>query len=589
MADPDHPVARFPQSLMGYDKRQVDAWIAEQERMIGDLEKEASRLRNALGDQAVQPVPEYQRVGEEIASLLGDADRVATEMRERAAADADRWRADAESDAAATRAEAAADAEALRGDAWAAAQAMVDDTTAATSEELADAQDRIRALRAEAERESHRLTAGARRESDEQIRVAKMEAERLVKDAEVERDQIVEAARRTADQAQERARALEVRRDELLKELESVRGTVQRLESEIDEKRQQLEPESEPEDDDGPAVPEWGDGIRVIPPSDVESAAPVEDELGEPVDALAMVEEVRRMHDPEPGKGHVRVVDPEGGSPEPEPEPEPMPEPSVVDEVQEPEAAEQEADPPVDELTALFSALRGDEPQQEAGSDSATEPEAEGAPDPDPEPDPAPEPATAGAEHDHATLLQERTTALLPIVNGALRGVKRELADAQNRALEALRLEGEWTPSQSRLTEQFAERLDEVRASAYAIGWAAGGGSGDPQGTPEVTSAFAGDLAGSLLRAVGKGSDTAAKSTELSRTFRSWRSDAAERHLRAEAIQAHAEGFVAATSAAGGAASLLVADRGCSQCQAAAGPLDGGVPPLHAECSCVVA
>ncbi|NND85414.1 MAG: hypothetical protein HKN46_09725, partial [Acidimicrobiia bacterium] len=533
--------------------------------------------------------------GEEISSLLAEADRVATEMRERAAADADRWRTDAEADAAATRAEAASDAEALRGDAWAAAQSMIDDTAAATSEDLADAQDRARAIRAEAEREAHRLTAGSRRESDEQIRVAKMEAERLVKEAEAEREIIIEAARRTAEQAQERARALEVRRDELLGELESVRGTVQRLESEIDEKRQQLEPEPEPEESE--PVAQWGDGIRVIPPPDVDEAAPVSDDLGEPVDALAMVEEVRRIHDLEPGKGHVRVVPAEEDDAAAESEAlldeaedQPDPEDAPVPEVEEEPTVEADVDEPVpsggDELSELFSALRGDEPSSESESESEPDPDPE--PEPEPEPQPTPKPAADEAP-DHAPLLTARTTALLSVVNGALRGIKRELADAQNRALEALRVEGEWTPSQSLLSEQFAERLDEVRTASYAIGWAAGGGEGDPDGTPEDVSAFAGDLAGSLHRAVGKGADTAAKSTELSRTFRSWRTDSAERHLRAEAIRAHAEGVAAAIRSVGGTPRLVAAERGCSQCRAAAGPLDGGVPPLHADCNCVVA
>lgn len=596
MADPDHPVARFSSSLMGYDRGQVDGWVAEQERMIADLEKEVTRLRKAVGDNAVQPVPEYERVGAEIAGLLAEADRVATEMRERAAADAERWRADADRDAAAIRADAAADAEALRGDAWASAQSLVEDTTAATTEELADAHDRARAVRAEAEREAHRLVAGARRESDEQIRVAKMEAERLVADAETERDRIIEAARRTAEQAQERARALEVRRDELLGELESVRGTVQRLESEIDEKRQQLEPEpeSEPEPE---ATTEWGDGIRVIPPSEVVEDPATEGDLGEPVDALAMVEEVRRIRAPEPGKGHVRVVEPEEDTPvaeEPAPDeaeaaaPEEAPEDSPAA-TEEPAAEPADEPAPAadgDELAALFSALRGgDEPVEEPEQPTEPEPGPEPASDAEPSP---PEPAPTSPSGAHADLLAARTSALLPIVNGALRGIKRELADAQNRALEALRLEGEWSPSQATLANQFAERLGEVRTAAYAAGWAAFGGTGDPDGTPDASSAFAGDLAGSLLRAVGKGADTAGKSTELSRTFRAWRTDAAERHLRAEATRAHSEGARAAILAAGGTPHLVASERGCSQCRSAVGPLDGGVPPLHGDCSCVV-
>ena len=302
-----------------------------------------------------------------------------------------------------------------------------------------------------------------------------------------------------------------------------------------------------------------------------------------------MVEEVRRMHEPEPGKGHVRVVEPDEEEPAVEPEPEPVEEPAAEEPaVEEPaeEAPAEEAAPEesTDELSALFSALRGDEPEPEPD------------PEPDPEPEPEPEPvdeAEAAPEPvevpDYEPLLIARTSALLSVVNGALRGVKRELADAQNRALEALRVEGEWSPSQSRLSEQFAERLDEVRTAAYAVGWSAGGGEGDPEGAPEDVSVFAGDLAGSLLRAIGKGADTAARSTELSRTIRTWRTDSAERHLRAEATRAHAEGVAAAIRSHGGTPHLVVAERGCSQCKAAAGPLDGGVPPLHAECSCVVA
>ncbi len=611
MADPDHPVARFSSSLMGYDRTQVDTWVREQERMIGDLEQEAARLRNALGDTAVQPVPEYQRVGEEIASLLAEADRVATEMRERAAADAARWRDDAEADATATRAEAAADAEALRGDAWTAAQGLLEDATAISSNTIADAQDTARGIRAEAEREAHRLVAGARRESDEQIRVAKMEAERLVSDAMAERDQIVESARQTAEQAQERARALEVRRDELLKELESVRGTVQRLESEIDEKRQMLEPEPEP--DPTPPTPDWGGGIRVILPSDDDASEVGGDDLGEPVDALAMVEEVRRIHHPEPGKGHVRVVEPEVGEADPEPAPEPEPtsdlEPADVgsdpvdvgpdpEPTEEPteevveEAVAPTADASPDELSALFSALRGKGSEDSRLDDEpgpTDEVEEETALDPDPVEEPeVPAEPVGQTLPEYEPLLAARTSALLSIVNGALRGVKRELADAQNRALEALRLEGEWAPSQARLAEQFSERLAEVRVAAYAAGWRAGGAAGEPQGEPDPVSAFAGDLAGSLLRALEKGSDTAAKSTELSRTFRAWRTDSAERHLRAEATGAHAEGMAASIRAQGLTPVLVAATRGCSQCRAAAGPVGGALPPLHSDCSCVV-
>jgi hypothetical protein len=379
-----------------------------------------------------------------------------------------------------------------------------------------------------------------------------------------------------------------------------------------------VELEPEPEPDPTPPTPEWGDGIRVILPSDDDVPDVGGEDLGEPVDALAMVEEVRRIHHPEPGKGHVRVVEPEDAeadsesTPEPEStseseptdvEPEPTdvePEPTDV----EPEPTEEPTgdvveepvtpapDPSPDELSALFSALRGDAPEDARSEDApgpSDEVEEEATPDPEPveEPNVPVEPLGA-ALPEYEPLIASRTSALLSIVNGALRGVKRELADAQNRALEALRLEGEWAPSQARLAEQFSERLAEVRVAAYAAGWRAGGAEGDPQGEPDSASVFAGDLAGSLLRALGKGSDTAAKSTELSRTFRAWRTDAAERHLRAEATRAHAEGVAASIREQGLTPMLVAAARGCSQCRAAAGPIGGTLPPLHSDCSCVV-
>ncbi len=572
LTDPD-----FAPVFRGYDRVQVDAYVKDVRARLRGLEAEVNRLTDAFSETAIHPIPEYERIGKEVGDLLGEADRVATGMRERAAAEVEEWRATALAEAKARTDRASAEAEALRGDAWSTAAELLEESQAQATELVAQAEVAARSIRAEAEREAHRLVAGARREADEQIRVAKMEAERVVAEALAEKDEIVERARKTADAAQERARALEVRRDELLGELESVRATVQRLETDIEEKRSQLEPDPEPEPVEEP--PEWGGGVRIIPARD--DAVRVE-ELGEPVETLAVVEEVKRLRTTRPGDGHVTVVGPGSEEsieekPESEGDGEPEPAPESQSEAEpEPEAVEHAG--PVDELAGLFASLRG-------GTDAPQEAAAPGEPAPRAEP----KPGSASPPEAVDDLLDHRQRVLLPITNGALRSIKRELADVQNRALEAIRLESEWTPSQTELAKQFEPLLRDARRAAFDAGWASTDVEGSPAGKPSKDrSTFAGDLTASLVRAAAKGSDPAASATEVSRAFRGWRSDSAARHLRSEATLAFNEGVAAAVRSEGGEVRLAVRPRGCVACRAEAGREPEVVPPFHPDCTCLV-
>ena len=102
--------------------------------------------------------------------------------------------------------------------------------------------------------------------------------------------------------------------------------------------------------------------------------------------------------------------------------------------------------------------------------------------------------------------------------------MKRSLVDLQNETLEALRTDDEWVPEES-LTDRFDEPF------------AAFGESVGADSAAESGSAFASDLHDAVTSAIederGRGSGSRAVASAASKVFRTWRSDEAERRLRA--------------------------------------------------------
>lgn len=566
--------ARFRVALRGYDKTEVDGAIKRLERRVQELEAERERLL-ADADQPTTAPDDLDQFGKDVAAVLAAARSAASDLVART-----------ESETADAIATATAEAERLVAEASAAADRTVAEAKSAAEQAYQAGEEDVRILRAEAEREAHRLTSSAKKESDDLLRRARMEAERLSSDAIAERDRILGEAREAADAAQARAHALEVRRDELLSELESVRATVSRLEGEIDQKRAAIEAVPEPIDVVEPPDEASYDGVRIIPAAADDDDVD-EGPVGEPVETMDVVEEVRRLHEvpPEP---EVEV----GSGPdleetaEAEVEPEPAPEVEV-----EPVAApEVEPEPePADDLGGIFAALRGT--AEEPAAVPATPDEAAGA-DHQAPPDEAELPPLHH-NGDAEAAVEERDRRLIPITNGALRGVKRELADAQNHALEGLRNDPDgWRPARTELAEHFDPSLVVVRDQARRAGieWALSVLDADvkvPGTASGDGSAMAGDLAASLERAVGRGADGAARSAEVSRVFRSWRADSAERHLRSEAAHAYHEGIRDAAAAAG-ASTRLVVLRSCPACAEAAEASELAIPPVHDGCRCVL-
>jgi DivIVA domain-containing protein len=619
----------FQTTFRGFDRAEVTEFLEKISRTIEFLDRERARISTQSTEQVDGDLQsEFQRVSSEIGELL-EAARVAAEgMRDRAAAEAAEWRRSAEEDATGLRKEAQSDAEALRGDAWSTSKQMLDQSQAEARQIHEAAERDALAVVGHSERESHRTLAAAKREAEEQLRNSKMESERLLVEARAKHDGIIETARKQADAAQERARALEVRRDELLAELETVRSRIHAMEADIEERRKPVPPEpgqpasvrlipaeSSGDADTKTAPREWSptDTIKIIPAEGKKA------ESDEPVDAALLADEVRRLRDEaamaERTSNQNEQDEVESPTSEEEPEEEPAgssdddPEvpPAEVREPGDDEPAAGSQDKPW-ALDSLFATLRS-EPAQEprAAAEYPPEPEVEEAVRAEPETqesdDPSPDPGGDDA-------LGERDRLLLPITNRVLRSVKRQLTEAQNITLEDVRVNEKWNPESIDLADRVRGDLVVLVQESFAAGHSAAGAalgadvtrakpskSDIPDHSDELSVALADALAAVAESAEEQG--PRALSASLSRVYRAWRTDEAERRLREYAMRAFHRGVLAGGVGAGATRiRWVLSGRGCTTCRAAGKAGDvaidsdfpgiDGVPPVHPGCACAI-
>ncbi len=123
MPPDDPPPVEFPVVLRGYDRDAVDAYVARVSAVIEDLQ--ASRLPQAAVRRALD------RVGEETAGILRQAEETAEQMTTRSRAQADDRLQRAESEARELRAAAEKHVRALDNDTeriWQERQRLIDDT-----------------------------------------------------------------------------------------------------------------------------------------------------------------------------------------------------------------------------------------------------------------------------------------------------------------------------------------------------------------------------------------------------------------------------------------------------------------------------
>ena len=601
MTPDDVSGARFRSSLRGYDPNEVKVFLNRVAERLGELRSERDQLARQLSEAGTRDLTsEFERVSDDIGRILLEANRAAEGLRRTASADAERWRSQATEDSEQIRRDAQQDAETMRSDAWTTASDLLKQSEqgAVRSQEAAD-HDAL-AILGEAEREAHRVLSGARREAEDSVRVAKMEADRLGVDARGRHDDLIEEARKEAEAAQERARALEVRRSELLAELESVRATIQRLEREVEE-RQEVTEDEFAEQSTVRVVPVGGemtlpdDGTQEAPTADRATAAAEDPAAGseagvrivpapprpraptpmrtQPVDATEMANEVRRLRE---------------AAEEPE-------EAGATQGAEEPEirrAASTEVD-------RLFDALRSDAGGQPAQPSPNATPNAE-----ERVVETTVTTLTAVSADDVAAALDEKERLLLPIINAALRGVKRQITEAQNTALDELRRDGDWVPATADLVSLFKSDLSGLVESAFSVGAVAGSHRTGVEAAALSTAAdptprFAGALGAAVEHALdeGRGSGQGPRqlSATVSRVYRSWRTDEAERSIGSYASGAYHEGLVASyKNGQIEAVQWGLSGRGCPECRAAR---ESGViqladefasPPAHADCGCTL-
>ncbi len=650
----------FRLTLRGFDRGEVEDYLEQVAAYVGALLQQLHQAGvtepepGATSDAAA----EYSATGDEVARILKEARAAADAMRSRAAADTAEWRQEAETETRRALTETEAAVVHARQSAWETSTEMLDEVVAQCEAMLASATESALLVRSEADRESSRLLTDAQRESEALVRSGREEAERLVDTARRESDKMAIGSSQQIDVARQRVRALEERRAELMGELEHTQKVLLGIEDPPEQPEETEEQVEETGADVVPRSPWLGDDavVKIVSQKRSVTSEPVDaDALAAEVEALRG-ETARPLHrvgsagSPPPivsppvspplggstarragrgavvggstatapsGIGSTAATSPqgeetggEGGSSEPEPSPEP--ETTAEPETTKPEP---ESEPTPDPLAGLFNDLRssGAAPSLETRGKGSVVKEATPA-----------EAATAVLTEGNGARVETRSSQLatrdsidpfalrdrllLPVQNRALRLLKRQLVSAQNRALEHLRLDEAWTPDISLVDGEIGGVLVSVAEESMAAGFAAAaellGRSDAPRPeihvddpTVEFTTVFVEAAALSLERSRSVGAGKRETASSLSRVFRAWRTDDAERRVRFLSRRAYQQGVLDGLQAMDcHQVSVIPFNRSCVDCGQGSGPwpiADGPppgtlIPPASLECSCTI-
>ena len=513
---------RFEVTRRGYDRAEVESYlgaIADEVDHIRDrlATREAKELAVGLDDPEAFAL-EFGTIAEDIGTILEAARAAAEGMRTRASHDADDWRSTTEGETRKLLVEATEQSQSMRASAWNEGSSMLSSASAAASSEVLAAREDALFIRAESEREAIRLTGDAKRDREESIRTARTDAEQMLESARTESDGILAAANQQAEQAQERARALEDRRAELLAELESTRSSIGKLEEEIESRRQKLEtpePELVPESDPRAHHSSDGGSVRIVASTRSVRPKPVDaEELVADVVALrstvapqiapeaipAVTETVAVIAPPlaeEPAASSSRTVETEESATETPPAP-----------------AES-----VDDIGSLFASLKAESASPLQGGQASSQ--ARGGREPASLEEL--EASNQGGPEGPDVLETTDVSTLIPLQNAALKEIKRTLVDLQSDALEYLRIDSAWTPRKT-FTNRFGAPYAQL-----ALGIT---GSKDDGGAAKMFSSnLHGAVAGAISKARDSGAGDRQTASDVSRVFRMWRADEAERRV----------------------------------------------------------
>jgi len=535
---------RFDAARRGYDRTQVDDYLSflaeEIERLQGKIEdRKTKELKVGLDDPEALAL-ELGTIGGEVATILEAARAASDGMRKRASADVDEWRTSTQREMLSLTADATEQSQSMRAAAWNEGSSMLSSSIAEAKALVESAKEDALFIRAEAEREAIRLTGDAKRDREELMRRTRLDSEELIESARGESNGMLAAASQQAEQAQERARALEDRRAELLSELESTRASISHLEEEIDSRRQELEtpePVAETQPDSRSHHASDSGSVRIVAPSKAVKLQPVDAE-----DLVADVVALRTGTPVEPDPDSI--IEPESVKTETVAviAPPVEHEPSAGEElsaVSAPSAADKGLGAEADEIDSLFASLREakDEPKPDNDTSSLPGEQANERATGDREPaspvqedDAEPEAGSRKPEaEEEPEAIDEPDATLIPLQNAALKDIKRALVDLQNDALEHLRTEKGWTPAKT-FTNKFNTPFSDL---AKAIT-----GSKEDGG---AAKGFSKDLhaavSGAISRARESGAGERQVASSVSRIFRMWRADEAERRVADAALE----------------------------------------------------
>lgn len=633
---------RFRTSFRGFDTLEVrqylEALASAVDELVAERDQTAAKLAK-LGERDLKS--EFESIGREVSAVLEAAREAADQLRQRATNDATRWRSEAVAEAEQELRRARVDAEQLRGDAWATADEMLKQVIAEAERiETNTEKERLRMV-GEAEREAHRVVATGRREAEDMVRNAKMEVDRLTITAQTAHDEMIEKATRQADAAQERTRALEIRRQELKVELDSIRHALATAEGELEERRSalQLSPASDEsaivstvaedrEVEAEKADDEWtpGETVRVVRPG---VASPMtRTTVGGPINETPEIvvltpEEVKARQGMDvraEQAADTAAVDASESDPDVAIAPEPLEvdEPVPVDAESKADSGASEDIPDVtaesdhgepaveeiaqdatgrfEELSGLFARLRNPQERPDtAEPDAADEP----AEQPTQEAESPTEPRAPRYDGDPVEL---RSRLILPVSNRALRNIKRQLTEAQNEALEELRLsDGEWDPDGPALGARLRPDLVVLASEAFASGHTAAmemtGERFKRPSTPktepenEWVAALLQDVNHALVEGRRQGQGARQLGASVSRVFRAWRTDEAERRVAELAANRYHAGLSEVLESNGFTTGWVVSGRGCTTCRTSAesDPNEWEtLPPVHPNCGCTL-
>ena len=188
-----------------------------------------------------------------------------------------------------------------------------------------------------------------------------------------------------------------------------------------------------------------------------------------------------------------------------------------------------------------------------------------------------------------------RDRLLLPIQNRTLRTLKRRIVDLQNRVLEELRVSGEdWTVDPAMFTAAVGEDLVRLSQESFVAGYAGAAELTGADATPPPDRGAALDASADFVDGIraavdgalqqARAGDSGARqiSAAVSRVFRAWRTDEAERRVRRASYRAYHEGLLGAFPDLGVARVICIAPgRPCGVCPAGSGAswVPGQTPP----------